>query len=434
MNTYASYEKDVVLINPPYDGIDDDALEENLGLAYIAGYLREKGVNAAIHEMTGKRSFAEKCAALPSALVYGLSLYTTATESAKMITEYIRDHRPDALIYFGGPHPTALPDETLSAFDADGVITGEGEYAFYTTVAAALAGSPLRGVIAGRLEPILDNLPFPNRALVDRNHFTRRINGNACISLITSRGCPYRCLHCNSIVMGGKSDGIRFRSPGNIIDEIRYIKKLGYENIRFNDDNFTANPNLRDLLLAIAEENISFRAFGRLEHFSESVCSLLKDAGCQLISIGIESCNPDNLRFLRKQSLFSHLENLHSLKKYGIPVRASFMVGLPFDTDETIERYFREASTLALDEFAVYGLIPYPGTELFESPDKYHYSIEKRDFKEYKQMGKGGDSCFVMSYNDGKNAFSPSDVRRWHIRANELLEKKVKHMRDSKIG
>jgi len=152
-----------------------------------------------------------------------------------------------------------------------------------------------------------------------------------------------------------------------------------------------------------------------------------------MLSIGIESCNPENLRFLRKQNMLKHLGNLNIAKEHGIAVRASFIVGLPYDTDESLERYFLEASRLPIDEYAVYGLIPYPGTDLYANPKKHNYYIVDTDFSNYKQLGKGGESCFVLGYDNGINAFTPKDVRRWHKRADELLGIHLKHMRNSNI-
>ncbi|MDR1028535.1 MAG: B12-binding domain-containing radical SAM protein [Clostridiales Family XIII bacterium] len=431
MNT--DRKRNAVLINPPYGGVDDDALEENLGLSYIAGYLRERGIDTAICEMTGKEPLDTKLAALHIADVYGISMYSTAVESTKSIIRHIRRIAPAAPIYLGGPHPSALPEESLAELGADGVIVGEGEAAFYAVVLAANEGNPIGGVIRGEQETDLDRIPFPARDMVERGRFTRRLNGEPCISMLTSRGCPYSCLHCNSIVMGGAGVGFRFRSVENVIEEIRLIKELGYRNIRFNDDNFLANPRLHELLAAIAKEDILFRVFGRVEDYKPDTCALLKNAGCQMLSAGIESCNPDNLRFLRKHGMLKYMNHLTAAKERGLAVRASFMVGLPYDTDASIERYFTEASGLAIDEYAVYGLIPYPGTALYANPEQYNYYITSFDFSRYMQIGKGGESCFVLGYDDGVNAFTPEDVRRWHRRANELLGNRLKHMRDSAV-
>jgi radical SAM superfamily enzyme YgiQ (UPF0313 family) len=424
---------DVILINPPYSGIEDDALEENLGLSYIAGYLHSRNLRVEINEMTGKVPLDERLNKLGDALVYGISYYSTATESVTKIVNYIRSNKPNASIYLGGPHPTALPGATLKEMNVDGVIVGEGEQSFYNVVCSVKSGSPVRGIINGEIIQRMDDIPFPLRT-IDRSHFTRLLGNEHCISLLSSRGCPYGCLHCNSLIMGGGNPRIRFRSVSDVIDEIRYVKLLGYTKIRFNDDNFTVNPNLETLLEAIKKENIEFRAFGRVEHLIQPVCRLLKQAGCSMFSIGIESYNPDNLFFLRKATMLKHFANLKIAKDHGITIRASFMVGLPFDTEQTIERYFTKAAEeLDFDEFAIYGLIPYPGTPLYHDPSRYHYEITTHDYTKYMQIGKGGESCFVLRYNDGHNAFEPDDVRRWYYRANKILSTKKTHIRDSPI-
>jgi anaerobic magnesium-protoporphyrin IX monomethyl ester cyclase len=428
-----SYMNDVILINPPYKGIEDDALEENLGLSYIAGYLQTKGIRVGINEMTGKWPLYRLLNELDDALVYGISYYSTATESVAKIVDYIRSNKQKSLIYLGGPHPTALPHATLKATQVDGVVVGEGEQSFYEIVCSAKSGKPIRGVIKGRIIQNLDDIPFPVR-MMNRKHFTRRLNNEPCISLLSSRGCPYRCLHCNSLIMGGGNPDIRFRSVNNVIEEVRQVKLVGYTKIKFNDDNFTANPDLEALLLALEKENIEFRVFGRIEHLTEPVCQLLKQAGCSMFSIGIESYNPDNLRFLRKAAMLKYFANLKIARSYGIVIRASFMVGLPFDTDETIPRYFSKAAEeLDFDEFAIYGLIPYPGTALYDDSSRYHYEITTYDYSKYMQIGKGGESCFVLRYKDEQNSFDPDDVRRWYHQANKILESRKIHMRNSSV-
>lgn len=424
---------DAMLINPPFGGVIDDALEENLGLAYIAGFLQSKNLSVEINEMTGNIPLNDRLKQLDDALVYGISYYSTASESVTKIVDYIRSNKPNALIYIGGPHPSALPEATLKKMNVHGVVVGEGEEAFYKIVRNAKAMSPMYGVIHGQIIKNMDEIPFPVRT-VNRERFTRRLNNEPSISLLSSRGCPYKCLHCNSLIMGGGNPNIRFRSIDNVIEEIRLLKSLGYTKFRFNDDNFSANPNLKQLLSAIEKEQINYRVFGRIEHLTEPVCQLLKKSGCCLFSVGIESCNPDNLKFIGKAVMLNHLSNLAMAKKHGITIRASFMVGLPFDTDESVSCYFNKAAELDFDEYAIYGLIPYPGTSLHSNPAHYHYEILSYDYSTYMQMDKNGESCFVLRYDDGHYSFEPDDVRRWHDRANKILGSKKTHMRYSSIA
>jgi radical SAM superfamily enzyme YgiQ (UPF0313 family) len=427
--------KDVILINPPCSLLDEDNPEENLGLSYIAAYLVKEGYVVSIYEMTGEGDFRQKLRRINPAKIYGISCFTTNLHYTIEIVEYIRKTQPGSLVYIGGVHATAMPEETLQATGANGVVIGEGEIIFSGIVNQALSGTIPEGVFYGKPVSDLDLLPFPERNLVSRDHFSRKLNGEKCISMLTSRGCHHSCLHCNSIIMGGGNKNVRFRSVKNIVAEIQSLKQMGYRQIRFNDDNFTANPYLPELLKAIKEENIGFRVFGRIEYLTEENCRLLKEAGCAMCSVGLESYHPDNLKFLGKYSMYNYFNQLENAGKYGIVVRASFMVGLPYDTDESIEYYFEESGKhLKFTEFAVYPLIPYPGTPIGKNPGKYGYSIASLDFEKYLQIGRNQLTIYALSFNNEMNSFTPEDVKRFHYRANEILGSYKTHMKYSHVA
>lgn len=427
--------KDVILINPPCKWLDEDNPEENLGLSYLAACLEKEGYATGIYEMTGEGDFEQKLHRINAAKVFGISCYTTNLHFTVEIVKYIRQTQPDAFVYIGGVHATALPEETLQTTGADGVVAGEGEVIFAEIVKQVLSDHIPKGIFYGKPVSDLDVLPFPERNLVSREHFSRKLNGEKCISMLTSRGCHHACLHCNSIVMGGGNKNIRFRSIQNIIAEIRTLKQMGYNQIRFNDDNFTANPHLPELLKAIKKEHIGFRVFGRIEYLTEENCRLLKEAGCSMCSVGVESYNPDNLRFLGKYSMFKYLGQLENADKYGITVRTSFMVGLPYDTDETIAYYFEESGKhLKFNEFAIYPLIPYPGTPIAKNPEKYGYKIVNTDYEKYLQIGRNLFAVYALSFNNGTNFFTPDDVKRFHHKANEILCKYKTHMKYSQVS
>jgi len=427
----------IVLLSSPTDCVDNDRTEQSLGLAYIASTLQAHNYAVQIVELTGYHS-AELLTALhtiPIADIYGLSCYSTNYQSVKQIVTHLRTVQPDAYICLGGPHPTALPLETLQDLPIDSVVVGDGELAFLNIVNSLKRGNRINGIVTAVTSFHLDELPFPNRHLVDQDTFSRTLNLQRTLSLITSRGCRYRCLHCNSVVMGGSRLSVKFRSTANVIAEIRELKQMGYHALRFSDDNFADNPDHANLLSAIAEENISYRIFSRLEHLTPSTVALLAASGCKLISVGIESLNPKNLRFLRKASVLRCLANLENTLRYGIPVRASFMVGLPYDTDASIERYFAEAYNLPFSEYAIYALLPYPGTPLWEQPARYGYEIIDRDFTRYVQMGIGRKTAFVLKHTDPETGYTflPADMERWHNKANAIFSTK-RHMSESPIG
>ena len=437
----------VLLINPGSDCVVNDRLEQNLGLAYISSYLRKNEIRSDILELTGKRDIKEELEKKIDYEIYGISVYSTSIKRTVEIINFIRQNHNNPYIIVGGPHVTALPEESLNELDADVAVKGEGEKIMLEIVGRYNSGNKIYGVMQSKDYPInnLDILPFPDRESVDLKSFNRKFNGEPVISMLTSRGCQNKCLHCNSVVMGNNSDlkvKVRFRSVGNIIGEIRHLKSLGYHSIRFNDDNFTANPALAELLTEIEKDNIKFWIFSHIENLTEKNVELLYRAGCGFITIGLESLNPENLAFLRKTNNLTCLENLNNVKKLNdteksggdlkITLRSSFMVGLPFDTDETIRQYFGEAEKLYFHEFSVYPLIPYPGIEIWKNPEKYNYEIVDRNYRDYVQMGVNGKTAYTLAFNGKNNRFTTEDVKRWQITAEKILSESKNHMRESK--
>jgi anaerobic magnesium-protoporphyrin IX monomethyl ester cyclase len=429
----------ILLINPPSNCVDDDRLEPHLGLLYIASVLREKNFDVKLYEMTGcmtDKAISEKIQDIPASDIYGFSVYCTNYNYVKMCIDRIRqiDARKNkkSLIVLGGPNPTAIPEFTLKDSRCDCVITGEGEDAFLEAATAMQKGVEVPSLLRGKGREDIDSYPMPAWDLVNLRSYSRVLNGQKAVSLISSRGCSHNCAHCNSIVMGAGSRNIRYRKPKKVAEEIEHLIRIGITKFRFNDDNFTGNPNLTMLLSEIGKLSIQFRAFGRIDDLTEQNCHMLARSGCKHLSIGLESLNPDNLRILGKYSQ-SGLEevNLKNAKKFGIALRVYFIVGLPYDDDQTIKKYFDIAKDLPFDEYSIYPLIPYPGTAIAERPHDFGYEIIDLDFTHYIQIGKNRSTTFALRHKN----FSENDVRRWYYYVEELFRSSSKvRQNESKIA
>lgn len=423
----------VVLINPPSICVDDDRVEPPLGLLYIASTAREKGYkNISVYDMSGAKSeseISEKMRSIPKADVYGITSFCTNYQYAKEVIRNIKSMNKSAYILLGGPNPSGSPEFTYNDSGADIVIVGEGEDIFTDCLDSYSLNSRLTGIHHGIGRDNIDSYAFPARDLVDLTTYSRELMGNKVISLISSRGCQHHCAHCNSVVMGGGNKSVRYRSPENIIAEIKTLRG-SYKYFRFNDDHFTGNPDLENLLIKMKDLNITFRIFARIDDLNEKNCRLLREAGCVHVSIGLESLYPSNLQVIGKKSQIGHESNVQIAKSNGLTVRSSFIVGLPFDTDETIEQSFTRAAQLGIDEFAVYPLIPYPGTAIAKFPERFGYTIINKDFVDYIQMGKDGRTCFALKHKN----FGPKDVKRWFRVATKILKSGAKHMSESEVA
>jgi radical SAM superfamily enzyme YgiQ (UPF0313 family) len=426
----------ILLIQPPSDLVDDDRVEPPLGLLYIAACLKQDLNNEVdLLDLSGSfigenKNFADVLTSVPQADIYGISCLSTNYFYVKQIVQQIKKQFLQSIVVLGGPQPSALPEWTLKDSAADAVIVGEGEDAFNYLVEQIRFGYSFPKIIPGEGRAEIDSYPFPARELVDYSSYSRRLCKKPVVSLLSSRGCIHRCIYCNSVVMGGSNRRVRYRSVANILAEIEILKeKFSY--FRFNDDNFTGNRNLPELLNQLAKVNIQFRAFAHVRDLTFENCLLLKKAGCVHVSVGVESLNPQNLQIIGKKSLADCLQNIKIAKEAGLVVRASFMVGLPFDTDANIQHFFSQATALGIVEYAVYPLIPYPGTLIWSHPDKLGYRIVDADFTKYIQMGKNRDACFALDHEN----FSAADVRRWKNQVEEIFaQSSIKHMSESKVA
>lgn len=198
------------LVHTPCLELRDDRLEPPLGMLYIATNLNAHGHRAQLCDLS---SFDEPDLdrRIPDGLdVYGFSTYSVNYGQTRELMKSVRARNPGALLVAGGPHATALPGAVLEdGFDL--VITGEAEQTMLDVADAIGRGERPFGIVAGVPPEPLDDLPFPDRDLVDQSTYSREVEGQKCVSILSSRGCPYKCAFCNSNIMGAGRP-MRYRS------------------------------------------------------------------------------------------------------------------------------------------------------------------------------------------------------------------------------
>lgn len=411
----------IALVKPPSCCVQDDRLEPPLGLLYLGAAARAAGFeDIVLADLSGcddEQTVQARLEQVPEADVYAISAFCTNHGQALQVAARARQLAPRCHVVMGGPNPSAMPELTLQDENVDAVVVGEGEDALVQCLRDHQTGRPRRGIVSGRPREKLDGLAFPARDLVDQASYSRHLLGRPVASLISSRGCRQRCAFCNSVVMGGGSRGVRFRSPGNLIEELRGLRGE-FDCFRFNDDNFTAHPRLLVLLERLAELRINFRIFARVEELTPETCAALHRAGCVHVSVGLESMDPRNLAQLGKGRQAGHESNVKVARDAGLTVRSFFLVGLPHDSDDNIERCFNEAAKLGLHEATVYPLLPYPGTDIARDPQRFGYEVVDHDFTRYVQIGRGGRSYYPLKHEH----FDPVDVERWKHLGEQILE------------
>ncbi len=285
-------------------------------------------------------------------------------------------------VCLGGPHISIYPEETLRFPQVDSVIQGEGEYVFADLLDAIIKNKDLSlvpGIIfkkngritstgyRGLIEDI-DSLPFPARHLVSMNKYWSILSGSSGVTtIITSRGCPFNCIFCERPHLGKK---FRFRSAGNVVDELQQSYENEVRSFIFYDDTFTLNKNrVYDICDEILKRRLkidwSIRA--RVDSIDKAMLAKLKSAGCRTINFGVESGNPQILKALRKDINIEQIRNAFSWsRELGIKTLAYFMIGNPTESKEQIMETIAFAKDLSPDYINVSLTTPFPGTDLYK--------------------------------------------------------------------
>ncbi len=188
------------------------------------------------------------------------------------------------------------------------------------------------------------------------------------VSLYTGRGCPAQCTFCLwPQTIGGHK--YRVRSPQNVADEMAYMKKL-FPQVReffFDDDTFTANlPRAREIAKKLAPLGLTWSCNSRANLDYDTIKSF-KDSGLRLFLVGYESGNEQILKNIKKGVTLDEMRRFtKSCHEAGVVVHGTFILGLPVETQETIEETIRFAQELDVFSMQVSLAAPYPGTELYE--------------------------------------------------------------------
>lgn len=214
----------------------------------------------------------------------------------------------------------------------------------------------------------LDDLPFPARHLVDNSIYKRPDNGKVQAVIKVSRGCPYHCFFCLATPVSGSK--VRTRSAENIITEIKEcVEKYNIKNFLFWSDifNFDREWTL-DLCKKIIESGlkITWSANTRANTMDDEMANLMYKSGCRLVSIGVESGSQEILNNIGKKITLDDIRNtVKILKKNKIKIYNYFVIGLPWETEKTVEETIKFAIELDSNFISFYTATPLPGTRYF---------------------------------------------------------------------
>jgi len=401
----------ILLIQPPLVYAKFQTTTPPIGLGYLASYLEESGHTVKIIDSTilnYRLKDIKKEIQIFDPDVVGVTSMTRHIITALSIIKIAKEHNPNCITVLGGPHPTVRSRETLEESPlVDVIVRGEGEKTFTELLEKKNKEewNNVKGIsfrIGDEIienedrEPIqdLDSIPFPAYHLLPMDKYKVKLfdagvfgsRGQSYGVIFTSRGCPFNCIFCSSREIWGKK--WRFRSPENVIEEIKLLRdKYGIKVIHFWDDTFTMDKKRAIRICElIKKENIDITWIceTRVDLFNEEVAKAMKEAGCILVYFGLESGVQKTLDYLEKGFKLETAEKAVNIaKKAGINVAGFFMLGIPGETKEDINKTIDFASKLDLKsvEFNLY--IPFPGTKVFEMAEKNNLLLTK-DWSKYE--------------------------------------------------
>ena len=304
----------IALVRPPFQGMGK-YIPPHMGLCSIAAYLRSKleieicfYFIDALADKISDQDVSEKIIKLQPDIVL-MTVKTLQKNIALIIAEKVK-RKIDTIIVLGGNHVTAEPNEMISDPNVDYCIIGEGELPVLKLIKFLFFNEGQLDKIGGIYYKKQDNihknlvceyldvneLPCPAWDLLDLPKYTENIHVNVlekALPIMASRGCPFHCDFCSTYLTWGHN--VRYRSPQNVVDEIKECKKkYNIRTFHFYDDNLLLNSEwIHEFVDILIEEklNIEWICLSRPEIIlrEKEILSKMKQAGCRGFELGFEA-------------------------------------------------------------------------------------------------------------------------------------------------
>lgn len=406
--------KKITLILPRFKYPSGDY---SLGLAYIGSYLKKniKDLKISLIDATYHPNFKYIKGKLQKFKpdITGIYVDTLMFEDAIKVAKICKEFNINVI--FGGPHPTIMPESTIKIKEVDAICIGEGEVPFKEYVEEFYKKKEfkkVRGIWFKKDKKIiknlpqlvikkLDKIPFPAIELYEIENYIQNfiqldsykpnLRG---LGIIASRGCPFQCSYCQptlKCIFGAK---LRIRSPRNVVDEIKIIKKMyKLDAIYFQDDTLTAFKKwMNEFCEILIKEKVGiiWACNTRADTYDLKMLKIMKKAGLVKLKVGIESIT-DRIRngIYKKNVSKEQINNLiKDANKVGIQVAGFFMLGAPTETIKEIKDTIKFAVNSNLMEANFSITTPLPKTTLWDLAKEKGWKTPKRfsDYDYYKAV------------------------------------------------
>ena len=365
------------------------------GISYISSVLKKHGHDTkliVLSRMLGQNNIKriEKSLAEFSPRLICFTAVYTEYRLIKNLAKYIKSRYPDIFLLAGGPHISLNPGECITdSFDA--LCVGEGEYPALELVsqldngkqpsaipnlwikrASLFEKNPARAFLQD-----LDSLPFPDRHMW--NEWIEEMPGSA-TAVLLGRGCPFNCSYCSNHSLRNLAGGsyVRFRSPRNIVEEIKEITNQSPDekNIYLEVETIAANKEWTlelcsqlELLNASLKQPITYSTNLRITPNLniEYLFAAFKKSNFTMLKIGLESGSETIRREILKRNYSNDdvIETVSLARKYGLKVFFYNLIGIPGETLKDFKETIRINRVCMPDISIPHVFFPYPGTELY---------------------------------------------------------------------
>ncbi len=426
----------VLLVRPPYSRLRGTGQIPYfpLGIGYVAASLEKNGIESAIYHIDVLRS-SNKSPILDERVVFdlrsraqtnymnsiaddnhevwnevretlamynpdmlGVSLMTVEYPAALKVSRIAREFNPAIKIVWGGFHATSMPESSLANDEVDIVVAGEGEVTTVNLCKALESGGDLDKVTGLYLKkpdgtvystghtPIIENLddiPHPARHL---RLYPESWEPLYLSSLVTSRGCPFRCTFCGARNLWEKK--FRQRSPENVVEEIRSLVENHKTNhIMFFDDTFSLKKSYgMAMCKAISESklNVVWTTGTRVDKVDEELLAAMKEAGCVYIDLGIETGSERMSKIIKKDITKEMVHKaVGMINRSGIASSAFFMAGFLEETYDDLQDTLDMIKAIDTTHISLNVWDPMPGSDLFDQAVELGVVAKDQDFADF---------------------------------------------------
>lgn len=447
----------IILVEPPAVSIfgnqrifggngsnKSDFRKPPLDLMMISGYLRKEGFDNMLIDFNASKKTIDDVEDNIRRISPDIVLFSTSTctiYSDLHVAKIAKKVSPSITTVAIGTHVMALPEETFMESESlDALVySSEWEQASLNIVKNISNLNSAKGIYFRKATgeivktefqpPIanLDDLGFPSHDKLEKGLYrdptTKRFPKTM---VMGQKACINNCSFCCQPAFFGAPQ-IRKRNIPHFIEELEWVKQLGFREVMFNDATLTADMTwVTGLFEEMIRNNIdlSWNCSTRADRINNEILKLMKKAGCHTIAIGMESTDPRILKNIRKNIRPEQVREAVSLiRKNGMDTIVFCVIGFPGETRESIEKTISFLKTLDTSFITLGIAVPVPGTDFYRYVEENNYLLTK-DWSKYDPMKRPVFSYPWLSADD-LAYYSILGLRQFYLRPKYILKKLI---------